>query len=128
MAEKVGTILVTDDQAGVRKLLYEVFRREGFAVLMAADGREALQVLQTETPDLILMDVKMPGMGGLETLRQLRAQGLDTCVILMTAYGEAEVVAEAIQLGAVKHIVKPFDLNELRQTVIGLIHNGDPCE
>ena len=127
MEEKSGKILVTDDQPGVRKLLYEVFRREGFAVLMAADGREAMQVLQTETPDLILLDVKMPGMGGLETLRQLRAQGLDTCVILMTAYGEAEVVEEAIQLGAVKHIAKPFDLNELRQTVIELMGNGDSC-
>ncbi len=128
MEKKSGTILVTDDQAGVRKLLYEVFSRDGFTVLTAADGQEALRVLQTEVPDLILLDVKMPGLGGLETLRQMRARDLDTCVILMTAYGETEVVAEAMKLGAVKHIAKPFDLNQLRQTVKELVHDGKPCQ
>ncbi len=108
-------ILVTDDQSGVRKLLYEVFRREGYGVMLAADGHEALQLAMTETPDLILMDVKMPGMDGLETLKRIRGMGIRTCVILMTAYGETDIIKEAIQLGHVRHITKPFDLNDLKK-------------
>ncbi|SDW40088.1 two-component system, response regulator, stage 0 sporulation protein F [Marininema mesophilum] len=111
-------VLVVDDQFGIRVLLKEVFSREGFQVLQAANGNVALEIIQTEDPDLILLDMKMPGMDGLELLRHLRQEGLSPRVIMMTAYGELDMVKEASKLGALAHFTKPFDIEELRAEVL----------
>jgi len=118
--ESLGTILVADDQKGVRKLLYEMFSREHFSVLLASDGCEAVKKIQEAQPDIVLLDVKMPGMDGLETLRTLQSLKQPAWVVLMTAYGEIEVIKEAMELGAVKHISKPFDVKELADMVLDL--------
>ncbi|MGI5838839.1 MAG: response regulator [bacterium] len=121
MAKSQITILVADDQKGVRRLLSEVFRRDEYIVHLAADGREAIRQVQQFNPDIMLLDMKMPGMDGLATLRELRQHGLQICVILMTAYGELEIVKEAMSLGARAHITKPFDVNELKDLVGRLV-------
>lgn len=115
------TILVVDDQAGVRRLLTEVFKRDEYRIILAANGREAVDLAQRTRPDVILLDMKMPGMDGLATLKELRALGLQSCVVLMTAYGELEIVNEAMSLGARMHITKPFDVNLLKETVANLL-------
>ena len=115
------TILVADDQKGVRRLLCEVFKRDEYQVILAANGREAIELVQKVKPDIMLLDMKMPGLDGLATLRELRRLGLQVCVILMTAYGELEIVKEAISLGARMHITKPFDVNELKELVSKLV-------
>ncbi|NPV90745.1 MAG: response regulator [Firmicutes bacterium] len=113
MGEK--SILVVDDQIGVRRLLVETFRDQGFDVDLAANGYEALEKLNDKAPDLILLDMKMPGMNGLEVLRQIKQRFPDQAVIMMTAYGELEIVNEAINLGVKECITKPFDINQLRE-------------
>jgi two-component system response regulator (stage 0 sporulation protein F) len=113
MGEK--SILVVDDQIGVRRLLVETFRDQGFEVDLAANGYEALEKLNDKAPDLILLDMKMPGMNGLEVLRQIKQKYPDQAVIMMTAYGELEIVNEAINLGVKECITKPFDINQLRE-------------
>jgi two-component system, response regulator, stage 0 sporulation protein F len=113
-------VLVVDDQYGIRVLLKEVFSREGFHVYQAANGRVALDIIQQEEPDLILLDMKMPGMDGLELLRHIRQreEATNTKVIMMTAYGELDIVEEATKLGALAHFTKPFDIEELRSEVV----------
>ncbi|MGA9173558.1 MAG: response regulator [Thermoactinomyces sp.] len=111
-------VLVVDDQYGIRLLLKEVFAKDDLQIFQAANGRQALEIIQSEKPDLILLDMKMPGMDGLELLRRLRQFGNKAKVIMMTAYGELDMVAEASRLGAVTHFTKPFDIEELRLEVI----------
>lgn len=113
----LANILVVDDQLGVRRLLYETFREEQHEVVMAANGKEALKNLEDFKPDLILMDMKMPGMNGIDTLRQIRSFNKEVGVIMMTAYGDAQNMEQARELGVLHYMSKPFDLFELRDHV-----------
>jgi two-component system response regulator (stage 0 sporulation protein F) len=114
-------VLIVDDQAGIRLLLKEVFVTEGFAVSEAANGQQAVAVLRDARPDFVLLDMKMPGMNGLEFLRMIHNEGFGTKVLMMTAYAELEMLKEAKQLGALGFFSKPFDINELVQEVKQLI-------
>lgn len=111
-------ILVVDDQYGIRLLLQEVFSKEDIHIFQASNGKQALEIIKAEKPDLILLDMKMPGMDGLELLRRLRKFNTQAKVIMMTAYGELDMVAEASRLGALTHFTKPFDIEELRTEVM----------
>jgi two-component system response regulator (stage 0 sporulation protein F) len=103
-----------DDQKGIRRLLTEVFSEYGYEIESCASGMAALTAIPTFKPDLIIMDVKMPGMNGIEVLKKLRETDTDSQVILMTAYGDQHYVAQAEDLGVAKFIIKPFDLDELK--------------
>ena len=113
----VAKILVVDDQLGVRRLLFETFREDQHEVEMASNGEEAVLLLKTFKPDLIMMDMKMPGMNGIETLRQIRALDQRVGVIMMTAYGDAQNMEQAKDLGILHYLGKPFDLFDLRERV-----------
>lgn len=126
MTEKDFRLLIVDDQQGVRRLLYEAFSDEGYHVKMAGGGQEALKMVSQEMPDLILLDIKMPFMNGLETLRELRKIGPEVPVLMMTAYGELEVVESAKKMGVRHYITKPFDLNEVRLLVKGILLESTP--
>ncbi|QSO51046.1 response regulator [Alicyclobacillus curvatus] len=110
-------VLIVDDQFGIRVLLQEVLSQEGYTVFQAPNGLKALELVKTESPDLILLDMKIPGMDGLEILRNIRKMEVDTKVIMMTAYGELDLIQEAMEMGALAHFTKPFDIDELRQAV-----------
>lgn len=110
-------ILVVDDQRGVRKLLEELFRRDGYEVSLAADGLESVDMVKNFMPDVVLMDMKMPNMNGLEASREIFKIKPDLPIIMMTAYGEMEVVHKALEIGVKKYITKPFDVMELRRLV-----------
>jgi two-component system response regulator (stage 0 sporulation protein F) len=111
-------ILVVDDQFGIRILIKEVFSKDNLVVFQAANGKQALDIISLEDPDLILLDMKMPGMDGLELLRRLQLVSCRSKVIMMTAYGELDMLDEATKLGALAHFTKPFDIEELRSEVI----------
>ncbi|EGO64575.1 response regulator [Acetonema longum] len=111
------TILVIDDQPGIRRLLTEVLAENGYTVANASNGYEGLQKARELKPALILMDMKMPGMDGIETLRELKRLGQGGKVIMMTAYGELDLVNEAKEIGAAAYITKPFDIIELCQLI-----------
>ena len=117
----MSKILVVDDQFGVRRLLCETFREDHHEVEMATNGAEALQLLMTFQPDLILMDMKMPGMNGIETLGKVRELGCHVDVIMMTAYGENHNIEQEKKLGILHYMGKPFDLFELRERVRKLL-------
>ncbi|WP_018133022.1 response regulator [Effusibacillus pohliae] len=114
MAKKV---LVVDDQYGIRVLLNEVLEKDGYQVFQAPNGPTALEIVKTSKPDLVLLDMKIPGMDGLEILRQIRVIEPNLKVIMMTAYGELDLIKEAMALGALTHFTKPFDIDELRKKV-----------
>lgn len=110
-------ILVVDDQFGIRVLLKELLEQDGYSIYQAANGPGALQIVQDERPDLILLDMKIPGMDGLEILRHIRDIDPAVKVIMMTAYGELDLVREADELGVVAHFTKPFDIEVIRQVI-----------
>jgi DNA-binding response OmpR family regulator len=106
------TILVVDDKAGVRKLVQEYLSEEGFRVVTAENGRAALFAARHEKPDLILLDIMMPEMGGYEFMR-LHTQESDTPIILLTAKVEESDKVLGLELGADDYVTKPFSMREL---------------
>ncbi|MGW8959674.1 response regulator [Paenibacillus sp. NPDC055715] len=110
-------VLIVDDQNGIRILLMEVFGSEGYETFQAANGKIALEIVEKEPPDLVLLDMKIPGMDGLEILKHLKTMNPDIKVIMMTAYGELDMIKEATELGALMHFTKPFDIDEIRIAV-----------
>ncbi|NLJ75637.1 MAG: response regulator [Peptococcaceae bacterium] len=114
-------LLIVDDQEGVRKFLQEAFAEEGYNVDTAANGIEAVRLAGIRPPSLILLDIKMPGMSGLETLERLHHVAPDALVVLMTAYSELDIIEEAKRKGVRCYINKPFDLYEVRCLVRGLL-------
>lgn len=113
----MAKLLIVDDQLGIRRLLFEAFNEEGYEVELAGSGQEAIEKVKAAPPDLILMDMKMPGMNGIETLHEVRKINDSVAVIMMTAYGELEIVAEAVKFGIKEYVTKPFDIIELRELV-----------
>lgn len=110
-------VLIVDDQYGIRVLLYEVFGKEGYQTFQAANGKQALDIVKKESPDLVVLDMKIPGMDGLEILKEVKKIDTNIKVIMMTAYGELDMIKEATELGAITHFTKPFDIDELRLAV-----------
>ncbi len=107
-------ILVIDDEQNIRKMLSRVLSPEGFIVKEANNGLEALKRLQEENYSLVLLDLKMPGLNGIETLKEIRENDLNLPVIMMSAYGSIPEAVEAMKLGALDYLIKPFDIEELK--------------
>jgi len=107
-------ILVIDDEQNIRKMLTRVLSPEGFIVKEANNGLEALKRLQEENYSLVLLDLKMPGLNGIETLKKIRKNDLNLPVIMMSAYGSIPEAVEAMKLGALDYLIKPFDIEELK--------------
>lgn len=112
-----GKVLVVDDQRGIRCMLQELLEGEGYEVLLAESGYVAVELAEKEKPLVILMDMKMPGMDGIDTLVELKKLGMVEGVIMMTAYGELKAVQEAEALGAKGFIAKPFDIYKMSALV-----------
>lgn len=110
-------LLIVDDQYGIRNLLSELFIKDGYETCTAATGKEAIEIVQNEKIDLILLDIKIPGMDGIDILNQINKMNKDVKVIMMTAYGELNLLGEAMEKGAVAYFLKPFDIHEIRQKV-----------
>src|SRR5918997_615476 len=113
----MANILIVDDEQGMRQLLSLVFGRAGHQVRAAENGRRALELLRESSADLIVSDVRMPDMGGIELLRAARELSPDIAVVMMTAFATVETAREAFKLGADDFIQKPFDVDELKLIV-----------
>jgi len=107
------TILIVDDEKNYLLVLSAVLEEEGYEVLTAVSGAEALEVLASSEPDLVLTDMKMPGMDGIELLERIKARDPDLPVIMMTAHGTVDKAVEAMQKGAYTYLLKPFDNERL---------------
>lgn len=110
-------ILIVDDQRGIRLLLNELFKKEGFKTHLAANGFDALKIAQENTVDCVLLDMKIPGMDGLEILARLKSENPKLPVMMMTAYVEQHMIDTATELGVTKYFSKPFNIFEIRDEV-----------
>jgi DNA-binding NtrC family response regulator len=117
MGSSRASILVCDDEELIRWSVSEFFRNAGYRVTEAANGEEGLQKLSEMPHDLVITDLKMPKMGGLQLLRKVRCQGHKMPFIVLTAHGAVESAVEATQLGAIRYLGKPFNLDEVREAV-----------
>jgi two-component system, NtrC family, response regulator PilR len=116
-------ILVVDDELSMRELLSIVLKREGYQVLLADNGQAALDVLKQEPIDLLISDIKMPDMSGVDVLRAAKAVDQDVLAIMVTAFASTETAVEAMRLGACDYLSKPFDIDVLKMKVREKIEN-----
>lgn len=113
----MARFLIIDDEKAIRKSLREILEYEGFKVDEAGDGQEGLNTLQKEKYDIILCDIKMPKMDGIEVLEKIQESGIEAPVIMISGHGNIETAVEAVKKGAFDFIAKPLDLNRLLVTV-----------
>jgi DNA-binding NtrC family response regulator len=116
-AELRRTVLVVDDEVNLRKVLSALLRRDGYDVLTASDGEEALGLLARNSVDLVLTDLRMPHVGGMALLRRVLERHAGTPVVILTAHGSVNDAVEAMKLGAFDFLSKPIDQKELRVVV-----------
>ena len=115
MAQK--TVLVADDDAAIRSLLRQVLQDEGYVVQEAATGIEVVDKVKENGPDLVIMDVRMPELDGIEALSRVKATSPKTSVLIMTAFGSSNAAIRAMELGAFDYVTKPFELDKINYTV-----------
>jgi len=116
MARKIS-ILIVDDEESVRDSLYNWFLEDGFRVECAENARKALTILESDQFDIILADIKMPGMDGLEMLRRIKSLKSDAIVIVMTAFATVDTAVKALKDGAYDYVTKPFDPDDLTHLI-----------
>jgi DNA-binding response OmpR family regulator len=114
----LGRILIVDDEQSVREVLGEYFSEQGYDVEAAASGEQALAIVARSAPDLILLDVRMPGLDGVATLRRLREIVPEVSVIMVTANEDVGLARETLKLGALDYVAKPFDFVYLERAVM----------
>ena len=110
-------VLIADDEKNMRWVLSEALTAEGYEVIQAADGKEALTAVDEQHPDLMVLDHKMPSPDGMEVLRKIRAKGETFPIIMLTAHGNVATAVEAMKAGATEYLTKPFDLGELKLSI-----------
>ena len=117
MAAPTPKLLVVDDEPSMRDMLRIVLRRDGYDVTVASNGREALAAMEHGFFDLLLTDIRLPDIDGVQVLREAKVRHRDTVALMMTAYASTETAVEAMRLGAADYFIKPFNMDELRLKV-----------
>src|SRR4026209_166285 len=114
-------LLLIDDEADVQYSFRRIFDSAEIELTTAANGEEGLRLIPRVRPDLVIMDVRMGGLNGLETLRRLRETDSKLPGVMMTAYGTTATAIEAMKLGAYDYLLKPFDVPQLKEIVLGAL-------
>src|SRR6266851_7356099 len=114
-------LLLIDDEADVQYSFRRIFDSPEIELTAASSGEEGLKLIAKVKPDLVIMDVRMGGMNGLETLRRLRQTEAKLPVIMMTAYGTAQTAIEAMKLGAYDYLLKPFEVPKLKDLILAAL-------
>ncbi|MGB8543259.1 MAG: response regulator transcription factor [Candidatus Acidiferrales bacterium] len=120
-----STILVVDDEPQIRRVMLTTLTSHGYSVIETASGEEALEKIRTERPDLILLDVNMPGISGLETCAQIRTSS-DVPIIMLTIRNSERDKVEALDAGADDYVVKPFGVQELMARIRAALRRSSP--
>lgn len=124
----LGRILVVDDETPVREMLDEYFTTQGYTVETAASGNAALAAIERARPDLVLLDIRMPGIDGVETLRRIRDLDDDIAVIMVTANEDVALARQSVKMGAFDYVAKPIDFAYLdRAVAAGLLPSSRPA-
>jgi len=121
----VSTILVVDDEESVRRVLVEFLQKHGFAASAAEDGVTALTMIRRLQPEVVLLDICMPGLDGIETLKRLKSEAPRTAVIMISGEADLRIALESLDHGAYDFIQKPLDLAYLERTLIARIATLD---
>ena len=111
-------ILTVDDEMGIDSFFYEFFTARNYEVLNAMSGREAIEMVKKEMPSIVLLDIRMRGMDGIETLKRIREIDKDAVVIMVTGEKDEDIMAKAKELGADDYITKPLSLEYLDKVVL----------
>jgi DNA-binding NarL/FixJ family response regulator len=114
---EMDRILIVDDDRDMQLILSETLKLEGYEAIVADDGREALEKITAHVPELILLDVRLPGMNGLEVLEKIKTTNKDSIVIMLTGFGDIKDAVKAIKLGAYDYITKPFKDEEMVENI-----------
>src|SRR5271154_330343 len=122
-----GNILVVDDEPQITRVLKTTLSSQGYGVRTASDGEEALHMLKEWTPDLVITDLRMPNLGGLELCRQIRAKSRIP-IIVLSVKGEERIKVEALDAGADDYVTKPFSVNELLARVRAALRRASAGE
>ena len=123
MERPVCKILTVDDQLGIDSFFYEFFTVRNYEVFNAQSGKEALKIVQKEKPRIILLDINMPGIDGIETLKRIREIDKDAAIIMVTGVKDDDTVKKAMELGANDYITKPLSLEYLDKVVLLKVMN-----
>jgi two-component system, NtrC family, response regulator PilR len=110
----MNRILVVDDEKSMRDFLTIMLKKEGYGIVAAESGRDALAAVQGEIFDLVITDVKMPEVDGIEVLKAVKEISPETVVLVITAFATTETAVEAMKLGAYDYIIKPFKVDEIK--------------
>ena len=111
------SILVVDDELLIRDLLYDFFTGHGWDISVAEDGEKALQVMRAKEFDLLLTDIKMPEMDGLDLTSQVKESHPDLPVVLMTGFPSVDTAVQALRMKADDYVIKPFNINQLYKLI-----------
>jgi len=122
---KLNKILVVDDEHLIRWSLEQNLKKQGYEVIMAGTGEDALQMAREQQPDLVLLDIQLPGISGIEVLEKIKDFDEDIIVIMLTAHGGLETAVNAMRLGAYDYVSKPFNLDELTIIIKKSLENSD---
>jgi two-component system response regulator (stage 0 sporulation protein F) len=114
-------ILVVDDEADICELFVRALSKRGFAVDTANTGQDGIRLATTQSYDLIFLDLKMPGMTGVETFKELKRLNVRSLTVIVTGYPDSDLLAETMKLGPLTIILKPFDLGEIQRAVEALV-------
>ena len=117
MVKPAKLVLVVDDESSVREVLSDIFKDNGYRVETASDGQDGLKKIETLIPDVVFMDIRMPGVDGIKSLELINQQGTKIPIILITAYGSTETAIEAMKLGAFDYLMKPLNVKEVLRTL-----------
>jgi len=115
--DTIYTILLVDDEEGIRNVLNITLTHAGFRVLLASDGDTGFALFKTQKPDIVITDIKMPGIGGIELLKKIKQMSPHTEVIMITGHGDMDLAVKSLQYEAADFITKPIDSNELELSV-----------
>lgn len=110
-------VLVIDDERPIRETLEMFLREKGYEVVTSEDGERGLEAFQRERPEIVILDIRLPGMDGLEVLRRIKETGEGAHVIMITAYHDADITQQAMKLGAYRYIRKPLDADEFEGVI-----------
>jgi len=116
-------ILIVDDERSILDTLEMFFQQKGFEVLTSQNAKSSLALVRQHSPEIVILDIRLPDLNGLEVLRRIKAMKKDLSVIMMTAYHDMNTTIQAMRLGAFDYIHKPIDINELEMAIDKLVEN-----
>lgn len=121
------SVLIVDDEPDIRAVFKEFFQEKGYEVFTAGDGQEALWSVEQNRPGLVFLDIKMPGMDGVEVLRSIRETYPEAKVVMVSGYATVETARKTLRMGAFDYVVKPVDLKHLEEiiSVIEVLREGE---